>query len=363
MHRFLAIAALIVLSIPPTATAQPPSHDGVQPPPSPTGVFRNPALAEPPTIPIRSGPYATGDLTKVASSGTAADRMLQKMSFEPNAEQIRFDIQVLSIGDELRDQIYTQIAGEKANTEITQIETPEAPKADAAARASVHRIATGSIVTTAVLDRPMARQLMELVKDNPACEITARPTIIVAEGQLGAIQQQVQRPFLSKLEEVQAGFATSVRSDIHVLNEGFDFAVQAETEGEQLLVRTKLQNARVIDVKTHHVYGIGEGRKTVQVPSHEVRIAAAAEKLRPGQTLLLDPYMETERTVVKPAKTPVIGQFLPPPKPSVERRNTLLLLTATKIQPIQPSATVAPAAEANDNTSAVIQATNESPLR
>ncbi|MEL6108183.1 MAG: hypothetical protein AAFU85_19320 [Planctomycetota bacterium] len=342
MNRLLAFAALVVLSVPATATAQPPSPDTsrsvpavIGPPPPIPG---NPALFEPPSVPISSGPYATGNLTTVARPGTAVDRILQRVAFEPSADQIRFDVQVLTVSPDLRDQIYAQIAGDNVHTEITQIETATAPKADDAARASVHRIASGSIVTTAVLEEPVTRHLMELVKENPASSVTARPTMIVAEGQLGAIQQQVQRPFLSKLEEVRAGDETSVRSDIHVLNEGFDFAVQAETEGETLLVRTKLQNSRVVDVKTHHVYGIGEGRKTVQVPSHEVRIAAATERLRPGQTLLLDPYMETERTVAKPAKPPVIGQFLSSSKPSVERLNTLLLITATKIQPIQPSA-------------------------
>ena len=305
MNRLIAIAALIVLAAPPTASAQ-------------TAQSQLAPLNESPLKPLQpppsSGPFATGNLAHaVGGSGSVVQRALNKVSFEPTTEQIRFDVHVLQVDTEVRDAIYQRIADHDVNTEITQIESTVSPEADAAALASVHRIASGSIVTTAVMSQADAYQLIAMVNESESSDITARPTMIVAEGQVGAIQQQVQRPFLSKLEEVEVGGQSSVRSDIHVLNEGFDFAVQAQTEGDTLLVRTKLQHSRVVDVKAHHVYGIGKGRKTVQVPSHEVRIAAASEKLKAGQTLLLDPYLETERSV-KPATTPVIGQFLPSAK-------------------------------------------------
>ncbi|MEO1526680.1 MAG: hypothetical protein AAFX06_14685 [Planctomycetota bacterium] len=349
MIRFIAIASLIVLTVPANAQTPLPSMlDSPPPLPSTDPVLKqqtspvlesNPAYGPLPKsaapVPISSGPFQTGDMTAVAGSGTIADRMLKKVSFEADADQIRFDVQVMQVDAAVRDAIYEVLSENDVNTEITQIDPPSDPNAQEASLASVHRIASGSIVTTAVMNQKEARALTAIVYGSESSDITARPTMIVSEGQVGAIQQQVQRPFLSKLEEVKVGDQSSVRPDIHVLNEGFDFAVQAKTEGDTLHVRTKLQHSRVVGVKQHHVYGIGKGRKNVQVPSHEVRIAAASEKLKPGQTLLLDPYLETERAVVKAPTTPVIGQFLPSAKPTVQRRNTLVLLTATKIKPVQ----------------------------
>jgi type II secretory pathway component GspD/PulD (secretin) len=268
------------------------------------------ALAADPPV-ADSGPFASGQVIQAEGSGTVASRVLQKASFQKVTDQIRFDVQVIRVDNETRDKIYGQLGVANVQTEITKVDESTAhPTVDGGEETlgSHHKTTTGSIVTTAVMDREQHQAILDLVKQGESCSVVAQPRMIAGGGQVAAIQQQVQRPFLADLKEVQTGDHTGVHSGIQVLNEGIDFVVQGDVDGEGLQVRTKIEQSKVVDVTQHKVYGIGEGPKVIQIPTHEVKVASASERLLPKQTLLLDPYFQSVEQQHSTVGTPILDK-------------------------------------------------------
>lgn len=262
--------------------------------------------------PVGSGPFADGKVIQASGSGTVASRQLQKTSFEQTKDQIKFEIQILSVDSQTRDKIYADLGVDNVQTRITMAEhsdTSDDSQSPPSELTSRHTITTGSIVSSAVITEKQMNELYALAKQSEHCSIIARPRIIAAEGQAAGLQQQVQRPFLANLEQVQQGDETGVQSEIQVLNEGTDITVRADTSGETLNVHTKIQQSRVADVQQHNVYGVGSGQGTIQVPSYEVRQASAVAQLLPNQTLLLDPYFQSKQTKVTTVGTPMLDQL------------------------------------------------------
>ncbi|WP_220498312.1 hypothetical protein [Stieleria mannarensis] len=265
--------------------------------------------------------------------------MLQKASFEAPKNQIKFEVQILSVDSETRDKIYAQLGDQKVQTQITNVTdaSSELISDDELALGSRHTVTTSSIVSSAVIDPEQAEQLYALAKESEHSKVIARPNMIAGDGQTASIEQQVQRPFLSELKEIQHEGETAVQSGIHVLSEGTDVSVLGNVDGDALIVRTKIQQARVADVQQHHVYGIGDGQKTIQVPSHEVRQATATAKLLPKQILLLDPYFQsTERTDVSSgtpmlSNLPYLNKTFKQTKPKAVTMNTIVLLKAKRL--------------------------------
>ena len=265
--------------------------------------------ADPPVV--DSGPFATGRVIRADGSGTVASRVLKKVSFEKIKDQIRFDIQVLRVDNETRDKIYQQLGGESIQTQITKVENQTAQSSGESIEAKLgshHKTTTGSVVTTAIMTRDERTALLQLVKESEHCNVVARPRMIAGGGQVAAIQQQVQRPFLADLQEVKSGDELAIQSGIQVLNEGMDFVVQGDVDGDALHVRAKIQQSKVADVQQHSVYGIGDGQKMIQIPTHEVRVATASERLLPEQTLLLDPYFQSNQTHQTTTGTPIFDK-------------------------------------------------------
>ncbi|QEF96478.1 Bacterial type II and III secretion system protein [Stieleria maiorica] len=291
------------------------------------------------TVVDGSGPFADGKVIRALGSGTIASRMLQKASFEAPHGQIKFEVQILSVDSETRDKIYAQLGTDNVQTQITNVTDAgsEMISDDELTLGSRHTVTTSSIVSTAVISPDQVEQLYALAKESEHSKVIARPNMIAGDGQAASIEQQVQRPFLSELKEVQYEGETAVQSGIHVLSEGTDVSVLGNVDGDALIVRTKIQQARVADVQQHHVYGIGDGQKTIQVPSHEVRQATATAKLLPKQTLLLDPYFQsTERTDVTSgtlmlSNLPYLNKTFKQTKPKAVTMNAIVLLKAKRL--------------------------------
>ncbi|OYP28365.1 hypothetical protein [Rhodopirellula sp. MGV] len=251
-----------------------------------------------------SGPFASGNVIQVGEGETIALRMLRQVSHEIPRELIRFEIYIVDVNDETRESIYEQINHENIQTEITTIEAqnkaPAAAASDSTA-ASSRRTVSGSIISTASLTPEQFQSAMAFVRDNPQSGIVSTPKIIVAPGQTGAIEQMVQRPFVSKLREVALDNQVSFESGIEVLNEGIHLAVEGEWIDQELLIRTKLQQSQVTDVQEYSLYGIGDKKLTLQVPTHETRLAATSQKLASGNVLMLDPFIRktSEQTETK----------------------------------------------------------------
>lgn len=288
------------------------------------------------------GAFANGKVIQAVGSGTVASRVLQKTSFEAPKGQIKFEIQILSVDAATRDKIYADLGVENVQTQITKIDdVADADTAGAdtvsAELSSRHTIATGSIVSTAVMTEEQVQSLYALVKQSDATRVIARPQIIAADGQSAGMQQQVQRPFLANLKTVKQGDVEALQSEIQVLSEGTDITVQADLVGDALNVRTRIQQTRVADVQLHRVYGIGEGQSAIQVPSYEVREATAVAQLLPKQSLLLDPYFQSKERTESISGTPILTK-IPYLQKSFKRTeseevtmNTIVLLKAKKL--------------------------------
>jgi type II secretory pathway component GspD/PulD (secretin) len=287
-----------------------------------------------------SGPFADGKVIQASGSGTIASRMLQKTSFEVPSGQIKFEVQILSVDSATRDKIYASLGVENVQTQITKIDdVTDTADADTLGDdlSSRHMVATGSIVSSAVMTEEQVQSLHALVKQSDTTRVIARPQIISGDGLSAAMQQQVQRPFLSNLKAVKQGDVEAIQSEIQVFSEGTDITVQADIVGDTLNVRTKIQQSRVADVQLHRVYGIGEGQSTIQVPSHEVREATAVATLTAKQSLLLDPYFQSKVRSESTSGTPILTK-IPYLQKSFKRTeaqevtmNTIVLLKAKKL--------------------------------
>ena len=298
-----------------------------------------PAVPLAPSKNVGSGPYNNGTVIQNIGSGTAASRVLNNELTSKKNGQIQFNIQVLKVDSATRDKIYETIGPQRVDTEITQIDNAGGAlntDANSTNLFSAHRTTTGSVVSSAVIEVDKLIEILKLVKANDSSAIIGHPVIIAGDGQVAAIRQTVQRPFLSELEEVQIGTTSSVRSEIHVLDEGVDLAVQADILEDSLKVSTKIKQSRVTNVQQQNVYGIGDSGKVVQIPSHEVRIAAASKHLQQSETLLLDPYlMSTETKVVQgtPALEgiPYVDKLFQSNTTVTESKHVIMLLTAKKL--------------------------------
>ena len=221
-----------------------------------------PVNADPPQP--GSGPYADGKVIQSTGSGTVASRILQKTTFVEPKGQIKFDIQILAVDAETRDKIYSGLKDLNFKTEITRADDTINKKVQPPAESGLgsrHTMSTGSLISTAVMNTERIETLYEIAKQSTHFKVIARPQVVAAEGQIAALQQQVQRPFMAVLEEVKVGDEQAVQSGIQVLSEGTDIVVQAALDGEALQVQTKIMQSRVAGVQTHNVYGIGEGPK------------------------------------------------------------------------------------------------------
>ena len=286
-----------------------------------------------------SGPFADGKVIHAVGSGTVASRALQKTSFIAPKEQIKFEVQILSVDSETRDKIYAELGDEEVQTQITQVTDPSAEliAEDELTLGSRHTVTTSSIVSTAVISPDQVERLYALAKESGNSKVLARPNIIAGDGQAASLQQQVQRPFLSDLQEVEHEGEVAVQTGIQVLSEGTDVTVLGKVDGDALKVRTKIQHSRVADVRQHHVYGVGDGQKMIQVPSHEVRQATAAARLLPKQTLLLDPYFQSTDRSKTITGTPILSNLpylqktFKQAEPKAITMNTIVLLKAKRL--------------------------------
>ena len=96
-----------------------------------------------------------------------------------------------------------------------------------------------------------------------------------------------------------------------------------------------LQHSRVTDVKDHTVFGIGNRSKTIQVPSHEVKIVTASQVVHPGQTLILDPHYQSMIEPSEPATgipVPYAGRVFKAKKPEPVVANMVILITPRPLQ-------------------------------
>lgn len=277
--------------------------------------FCSTAAAEPPIKNAAvqgSGPYADGKVIQAVGSGTIASRALKKTSFQASQGQVKFEVQILSVDSETRDKIYAELGAKNVQTHITTIGDTKitgAGEVENPARTSRHTITAGSVISTAVMDQDQVEKLYALAKESDTSKVIGRPVLIAADGQPASFQQQVQRPFLSGLQRVEHGDESGVQSEIQVLNEGTEVTVLADADGDALAVEAQIRHSKVADVKHHQVYGIGEAKNTIQVPSHEVRQATAREKLMPKQTLLLDPYFQTKQVKETTTSAPILDQL------------------------------------------------------
>lgn len=299
----------------------------------------SPGLAvEPPQM--GSGPFADGKVIQAVGSGTVASRVLRQASLESTREQIRFDIQILDVDPATREKIYQILGSESVNTTISKV-GEESPVIDQdtskSQRASRRSMSTGSIVSTAVMSREQTQKIAALVNNSPTCKVIARPTIIATDGQVAAIEQRVQRPFLTDLQKVSQGDHSAVQSSIQVFDEGLEFVVEARSEGTGLKVHGKLEQARVAKVDQHRVYGFGDENISVQVPSHEVRTASGRELLHPTQSMLMDPYFESTRLVAENTEAkmlegvPYVSEMFESTTTKEVKSNMMILMTAKKV--------------------------------
>lgn len=288
-----------------------------------------------------SGPFASGDVIQAVGSGTVASRVLQKVSFEAPKNQIKFEMRVIRVDADIRDQIYAVVGTKNVQTQITNVDdfskSLDANDVDPVL-ASRHTIATGSIVSTVVLSESQVKSIFALADQDGLFKVVATPTIIAADGQTAGIQNQVQRPFLAKINEIEHEGQVAVETGIQVLSDGTDLTVQGNVDGDALSVRIRLQQTKVAEVRQQVVYGIGEGQNTIQVPSHEVRVATAVGRLLPKQTLLLDPYIESVDLSVSKTVNPILSK-IPAVKEMFETIelkdvtvNTIILVSATKLK-------------------------------
>ena len=304
-------------------------------------VLGDAAWAEPPAS--TSGDYADGKLIPAPKNTTIAERVLKGKAFQFTKTQIRFDVAIVTVDSETRERLYQAIGESNVETEINKAATPDEPDTidgkEASDRFSSHRTTTASVVSTAVLDADTTGQVLALIKASDTSQIVGRPVIIAADGQTAAVEQQVQRPFLSRLQKVQLGEQSSIETGIEVLNEGIRLAVQADSADDALQVKTRLKQSRVVDVKTFDVFGFGDDKKVLQVPSHEVQLVSAAQRLQPQETLLLDPYFESSRTIAKSSQLPIVANvpYVKELFESTEYQNvtlhTLVFLTPSKLAP------------------------------
>ncbi|MCA9138146.1 MAG: hypothetical protein KDB00_15350 [Planctomycetales bacterium] len=304
---------------------------------STVGVYADPPESAAPTK--VASPFADGKVIQSVGSGTVASRLLQKVSFEAPNDQIKFEVQILSVDSETRDKIYAELGIENVQTRITKVAEPSNDVVgDAqASLSSRHTVTTSSIVSTAVINQEQLDRLYGLAKESGNSKVVARPNIIAGNGQAASMQQQVQRSFLADLQQVEHEGQVAVQSGIQVLSEGTDVTVLGDVDGNALNVQTKIKQSRVADVQQHHVYGIGDGQNTIQMPSHEVREASASAKLLPKQTLLLDPYFQSKQTTQNVTGTPILDNipYLNKTFKQTELQevtmNTIVLLKAKKL--------------------------------
>lgn len=316
----------------------------------------HPVAAEPPAS--QSGPFADGKVIQALGESTIAERYLRRTSYEMSQTQIRFDVAIITVDSKTREQIYEAIGDEHIETEITKFTHPTdvdpAPAETESGRSSRHQTTTGSVVSTAVLNVDKGNRVMELIKNSSDSRTVGRPVIIAADGQLAAIEQQVQRPFLSQLNKVDTGEETAIESGIEVLNEGIHLAVQADSNGSALQVRARLEQARVSDVATYSVFGFGDGKKVIQIPSHEVKQVSASQLLLPNETLLLDPYIESTVALPKTSqsnvldKVPYVSELFESKEFRNVTLNTLVFLTPRKLAPTKMSQPNAPEGSETD---------------
>ncbi|MCD0463153.1 hypothetical protein [Roseiconus lacunae] len=285
--------------------------------------------------------FVSGGADALLGRETIAARMLRQASHQVPRELIKFEIRIISVNAETRDQIYALADPESITTEITAIEDQESliVENEPSSSASFHRTVSGSVISSATIDDARMFAVLAAVRDNENSNLVSAPTMIVAPGQTGAIQKKVQRPFLSKMNEVLVEDQVSFETGIEVLDEGVDLAVEGEWEGDQLTVRTKLQQSRIASVRNLKIYGIGESPKSLQLPTQEIRLAALSKQVAEGDTVLMDPFFEqTQRrtkTEISPTlkAVPYAGQMFGKQVTEDVRTTMLVLITGRKYVP------------------------------
>ncbi|MCO8121990.1 type II and III secretion system protein [Stieleria sp. TO1_6] len=299
------------------------------------------AMVSAQSSPPDSGPYANGQVIQAVGSGTVASRMLNQASYQQVKSQIRFEIQLLYVDAEMRDKLYESIGSENIHTQVTRVNEPTTEStqsgeviASESELDSQHQTTSASVVTSAVMSKQQRAEILQMVSQREHCKVVARPVMIAADGQVAGLQQQVQRPFLAELEPVENDPDAAATPGIQVLNEGVKFAVLADVVQDGLQLTTRIEQSTITDVQQYSVYGVGPSQTTLQIPTHQVRIAKAKQIVTENQTFLLDPYFQTVKVHETEVGTPIPylnRSFRSSKKTEQVQQNLIVLLTAKKL--------------------------------
>ncbi len=228
--------------------------------------------------------------------------------------QIRVTAHFLLVDTPTREAIYKNIGPEAIKTKSSRIPVAAAKSTSGQSGShleSFQGISTTSLVSTGVLSRASADQVIGMVKTAPQSGVAKSPSIIVLDGQSAEYNDIAQRPFVVGVERIEGG----VHPIVQVFDEGTKIRVGGrlgEWSGDaprKIHLSGEISWQKLLDVRSDTVFGMEEEPTTVQVPSHLVKRVDVAEELAEGQALLVDPYVKQTVNVQNEANVPMLKKL------------------------------------------------------
>ena len=276
-----------------------------------------------------------GDLQQLAmlrNAGIIAARLEAS-----RAQQIRVTVQVLSVDDQTRADIYEDLGVESVKTRGTKI--PPAPDKQAENTSvsridSVRMIGTTSHVSTSVLDQDRLASVLTKVRQSPQSQVLRTPSIVLLDGLSAGYSDISQRPFVVDVERIEGGLSPVVQ----VLEEGTRIQVKASlaqwdgSSAPRIQLHSEISWHKIVGFETEHVFGIEKSATPIQVPTYAVKTAIAAEELAESQVLMVDPYVSESVAVEKEPPESVlkrlsyVGRNRKSVDPAPQKRHFIFLL-------------------------------------
>ncbi|TWU05591.1 type II and III secretion system protein [Stieleria varia] len=336
--RHAAAIAAVIFAASPTFAQQsiPPFTESVQQASArepATGTLPDPAEATS-EIPPSSGPFASAPTGATAT--TIAAQALARSRMKHDTTSVLIDMEILSIQPDLRVKWYERIGTNNINTTFTRIPETKHNDIDGSPISNSRQTCTyiPGTISTATITADDQKQLREEVRQSAVSRIIATPRVITNDHVPATISDVQQRPFLTDLTR-----ENGIQSDIQVLDEGTEIGVCPSVNVESIELDVFLRTALVKQVTTQRVFGISDGETIVQVPELQTTSLQTHHDLRPGEVLLIDPYIEVaaqpkadaEPGILK--KLPSIVSTFRSETPQQSPNQMMILIRAKLVQP------------------------------
>jgi hypothetical protein len=232
-------------------------------------------------------------------------------SGQANAKQMRVSIRYLLVDDQVRREIYAELA---PNSIRHSTYTPEDPPKDdltieSGSDRCLKRLNAHGHSATCILHSTKANQILKLASESSDCTVSQAPSVILQQNRAAETNDTVQRPMVVDIQG-EPGLRKPV---IRLVDEGTRMRVLArlvrQTSGTDLIELTaEFVDTRILEIKTIEVLGLQDTPTTLQNPICESTAVVISEQLGPEQLLMIDPHIK-KSTSVDVESTSMLGRL------------------------------------------------------